>query len=125
MDEPTLDNISGDSVEVSRAAVRNISANVAGVQMSAVQSLTAAQASLQQSAAAFVRAQQVSVQSGVVGVAVGREVAVENASAFLLLAPSVTGNVKAVITLRTALALGFGFYLGRKITRIMGRLLKR
>jgi hypothetical protein len=43
----------------------------------------------------------------------------------LLLSPSVSGNVQAVITVRTAFAFGLGFFCGRQVLRLVGRLVGR
>jgi hypothetical protein len=57
--------------------------------------------------------------------AMGASVSAENCRMVFLCSPSVSGNVQALITPRTAFALGVGFFFGRQVVRLAGRLLKR
>jgi hypothetical protein len=124
MDEPPLESISSERVEVYRSAVGSISAGTVDLRQSAVRSLTAAQAELDRSVAGVIRGERVSLRNSFAAGAVAREVAVEDASTLFLISPSVTGNVRAVFTLPAALALGFGFFWGRWLAKAIGRRLR-
>jgi hypothetical protein len=121
VEQPPFEEISSERVEVSRSAVAAISAENVDVQMSAVQSVMAGQARLQQSLVGTAQGENVSVRGGLLVGAVGKDISVENTRVLFLLSPSVSGNVRAVFTLPTALALGVGFFLGRRLARAVSR----
>ena len=109
-------------VNVGRSAVRSISAASAVVKQSAVQRLTADVVDADNSAFGVVNASTVDLDESAAGFVAGDYVKVENSSVFILLAPRVSGDVKAVLTLPAAFALGAGYYLAR---RLMMRLSRR
>ena len=74
------------------------------------------------SAFGVVNASTVDLDESAAGFVAGDYVKVENSSVFILLAPRVSGDVKAVLTLPAAFALGAGYYLAR---RLMMRLSRR
>ena len=125
MDQPPLESISSERVEVSRSAVGSISAGAVDLRLSAVRSLTAAQAELRQSAVGVIRGERVSLRKSFAVGTIAKEVAAEDASTVFLISPSVTGNVRAVFTLPGAFALGFGFFWGRWLAKTIGRRLRR
>jgi hypothetical protein len=55
----------------------------------------------------------------------GAGISAENCRTVFLCSPSVSGNVQALITPRTAFALGAGFFLARRLARLGGRFLRR
>ena len=61
------------------------------------------------SAIGVVNASTFEVKESAVGVVAGDYVRVEESRVFVLLAPRVSGNVKAVLTLPAAFALGAGY----------------
>lgn len=102
-------------VNVGRSAVRSIHAASAVVQQSAVQRLTADVVDADNSAFMTVNASTVDLDESAAGVVAGDYVKIENSRVFILLAPRVSGNVKAVLTLPAAFALGAGYYFARRL----------
>ena len=102
-------------VDVGRSGVRNLNAAAAHVQQSAVQRLTADTVDAENSVFGIVNASTVEMEGGTAGVIAGDYVKIENSSVFVLLAPRVSGNVKAVLTLPAAFALGAGYYFARRL----------
>lgn len=98
---------------VGRSAIGQLHANVAHVEQSAVQRLTAQSIEASGSALGIVNGTTVELKESAVGVAAGDYVRVEDSRVFVLLAPRVSGNVKAVLTLPAAFALGAGYFLAR------------
>ena len=125
MGQPPFESISSEKDEVYQSAVGSISAGAVDLRLSAVRSLTAAQAELDRSAAGVIRGERVSLRTSFAPGAVAREAAVEGTSTLFLISPSVTGNVRAVFTLPSAFALGFGFFWGRWLAKTIGRRLRR
>lgn len=109
-------------VNVGRSAVRSLNAATATVEQSAVQRLTADVVDAQNSAFGSVHASTVDLDESAAGFVAGDYIKVENSSVFILLAPRVSGNVKAVLTLPAAFAMGAGYYFAR---RLMMRLSRR
>lgn len=109
-------------VNVGRSAVRSINAASASVKQSAVQRLQADVVEAENSAIGAVNASTVELEESAAGIVAGDYIKVENSSVFILLAPRVSGNVKAVLTLPAAFALGAGYYFAR---RLMMRLSRR
>jgi hypothetical protein len=65
----------------------------------------------------MVHASTIELKQSAVGVAAGDYVRVEDSRVLLLLAPRVSGNVRAVLTLPAAFALGAGFFLARWLVK--------
>lgn len=120
-----IDSVTGERVEVHQSAIRSLNAASAHVHQSAVQQLTGESVTVQQSMVLRTRGNDVSLRECMALGALGGSISAENCRTVLLLSPSVSGNVQAVITPRTAFALGVGFFFGRHVLRLAGRLLGR
>jgi hypothetical protein len=119
-----INNITGERVEVSQSAVRSLNAARANLHQSAVQQMAGESVTIEQSAVLRVRGNDVSLRQCAALGAMGMSVSAENCRTVFLCSPSMSGNVQAVITPRAAFALGLGFFLGRRVVRLAGRLLK-
>jgi hypothetical protein len=108
-------------VNVGRSAVRSLDAASAVVQQSAVQHLEADVVDADSSAFGSVRASTVDLDESAAGFIAADYVKVENSRVFVLLAPRVSGNVKAVLTLPAAFALGAGYYFARRLMMGLSR----
>lgn len=105
------------TVHLGRSAVRNISAGTANLEQSAVQRLSADQVYAQNSAIGVNNASTVEIRESAVGIAAGDYIRIEESRVLVLLAPRVSGNVKAVLTVPSAFALGAGFFVARQLAR--------
>ena len=109
-------------VNVGRSAVRNLNATSAHVEQSAVQRLTAESVVAANSAMGVVNATNADLHESAIGVVAGDYVKVEESRVFILLAPRVSGNVKAFLTLPAAFAFGAGYFVARRLAgAIFGR----
>jgi hypothetical protein len=108
-------------VHVGRSAVRSRNAASAVVQQSAVQHIEADVVDADNSAFGSVRASTVDLDESAAGFIAADYVKVENSRVFVLLAPRVSGNVKAVLTLPAAFALGAGYYFARRLMMGLSR----
>ena len=120
-----VNSVTGERVEVSQSVVRSLSAGRANVQQSVVQRLASENATIEESVVLQVRGSDVSLRECSALGAMGARVSAEGCRTVFLCAPSVRGNVQALVTPRTAFALGLGFFFGRQVMRLAGRLLKR
>jgi hypothetical protein len=94
------------------------------VTQSAVQNLFAADADLRWSNVGSVKGDRVSLTQGGALLVAGREVSTDGVYVGLLVTPSLRGgNVRPVLTVPSAFALGAGFFFGRWLVRSVGRLL--
>ena len=82
------------------------------MQQSAVQRLTAETVDAENSAFGVANASTLELEESAVGVAAGDYVKVEDSRVLVLLAPRVSGNVKAFVTLPAAFAFGAGYFRG-------------
>jgi hypothetical protein len=98
---------------VDRTAVNQLSAGLAEVSWSAVQQLTADTVNANNSAFGIAKGATLELKQSAAALVTGDYVRVEDSAVFLLLAPRVSGNVKALITVPAALALGAGIVLTR------------
>jgi hypothetical protein len=108
-------------VNVGRSAVRSLSAASAVVEQSAIQRLEADVVDADSSAFGSVHASTVDLDESAAGFIAADYVKVENSRVFVLLAPRVSGNVKAVLTLPAAFALGAGYYFARRLMMGLSR----
>ena len=120
-----INNVTGERVEVLQSAVRSLSASRANVHQSVVQRLDGESVTVEESIVLRARGNDVSLRECMSLGAMGASVSAENCRMVFLCSPSVSGNVQALITPRTAFALGVGFFFGRQVVRLAGRLLKR
>ena len=110
------------TLNIGRSAVRSLHAANARVDRSAIQRLVAETAELENSAVGFVNAATVEVEESAAGIVAGDYVKIEDSKVFVLLAPRVSGNLKTVITLPVAFAIGAGFFVAG---RLAGAVLSR
>jgi hypothetical protein len=115
MAENAFDGFETNQVNVGRSAVRSLNATIANVDRSAIQQLTAETVHAQNSAMGMVNAATVELRESGAAVIASDYVRIEDGSAFLLLAPRVSGNVRAVLTLQAAFAFGAGYYVARRL----------
>jgi len=116
----------GEPVEMNETAATHVEGGQVWMKQSAARSVQASALRLEGSAAGFVRAGMVDAHESAIGIAVAREMKLDQVSTPLLvaqqveakelqtvvlLAGQVRGQVKAVLTPLTALAVGAGFAL--------------
>ncbi len=104
-----------DRVVVGKSAVRNLTAAAADVERSAVQRVTAETLVANQSLIGTANASTTELKDSTAGVVAGDYVRVEQSKVVVLLAPRVSGNVNAVLTLPAAFALGAGYFFARQV----------
>jgi hypothetical protein len=122
MAENTFDGLEPGHVNVGRSAVRSLHATTANVEQSAVQRLTAETLHAENSALGVVNGSTIEIKESVAGAVAGHYVRVEDANVFFLIAPRVSGNVRAVLTLQAAFAFGAGYFVARQVaSRLFGR----
>jgi len=102
-------------VNVGRSAVRNLNATIAHVEQSAVQRLTAETVEASSSAFGIANAATFEVKESAIGIAAGDYIKIEESRVLVLLAPRVSGNVKAFLTLPVAFAFGAGYFVARRL----------
>ena len=115
MSENAFNGFESSQVNVGRSAVRNVNATVANIEQSAVQQLTAETVQAENSAMGMVNAATVELRASAAAVVASDYVRIEDGSVFLLLAPRVSGNVRAVLTLQAAFAFGAGYFVARRL----------
>jgi hypothetical protein len=115
MAEDTFDGIESGQVNVGRSAVRNLRATIANVERSAIQRLTAETVHAENSAMGMVNGSTVELKNSAAAVVASDYVRIEEGSTFLLIAPRVSGNVRAVLTLQAAFAFGAGYFVARRL----------
>lgn len=103
------------SARVERSAVRSLNAQSASLDRSAVQRMSSEAVTARNSAFGVVQTSTVELHESAAGAVFGDYVRAENSSIALLIAPRVSGNVKAVITLPVAFAFGFGYFFARRL----------
>jgi uncharacterized protein (DUF169 family) len=106
-----------DPTRVGGSAVRQLTANVAHVERSAVQRLSAQSVDAANSAVGVANAATIELRNSAAGVAAGDYIRIEESKVFVLLAPRVSGNVKAVLTLPAAFAIGAGYFFARWLAK--------
>jgi hypothetical protein len=124
MQEPPLDDMPPERLEIAQSAVRSLSGGQVIVTQSAIQNLVAAEADIRQSSVGSAKGERISLRDGVTLSLTAREVSAQGARVGLLVTPSLRGDVRPVLTVQSAFALGAGFFFGRWIVRSIGRLFK-
>ncbi len=115
-----------ERLDISQSAVRVLSGGQVNVTQSAMQNVFAADIQVSQSPVGSIRGERVSLTQGGALLVVGREVSAGDAYVGFLVTPSLRdGNVKSVLTVPTAFALGAGFFFGRWLVKSVGRLFGR
>ncbi len=102
---------------VDRSAVRSLHAASANIERSAIQRLQAESVNARNSAMGMVNASTAEMHESAAAVVAGDYVRVDESSVFLLMAPRVSGNVRAFITLPAAFAFGAGYFVMRSLVR--------
>jgi hypothetical protein len=102
-----------ERLHVDRTAVNRLSAGSAEVDRSAVQTLSAESVTAGNSAFVIAKGATLELRQSAAGLVTGDYVRVDESAVLFLLAPRVSGNVKALITVPAALALGAGIVLTR------------
>ena len=115
MSENAFEGFEPGEINVGRRAVRSLNATVANVERSAIQRLTAETVYAENSAIGMVNASTVELKDGVAAIIASDYVRIEDGSTFLLIAPRVSGNVRAVVTLQAAFAFGAGYFVARRV----------
>ncbi len=105
--------------EIRGAVVGEVRGREVEIEQSAVRSVAAEEIEAEQSAFAFVRAKRVRMAESAAAVVVARTVEAADLRALFVLSPSVRGNVRTLFDLRTALAAGAGFFLARRMLRLV------
>ena len=83
-----------------------------------MQHLLAAEADIRQSSVGSAKGERVSISQGLTSPSSGREVSAEGARIGLLVTPSLRGNVRPLLTVQSAFALGAGFFFGRWLVEV-------
>jgi hypothetical protein len=115
MADNVFDGFETGQVNVGRSAVRSLNATIANVDQSAIQRLTAETVHAESSAVGVVNGSTIELRESAAAVVAGDYVRIEDGSVFLLLAPRVSGNVRAVLTLQAAFAFGAGYFVARRV----------
>jgi hypothetical protein len=115
------DDFENERLMVGRSAVRQLNASVARIEQSAVQRLAAETVTASNSAFGVANAATFEVKDSAVGIAAGDYVRVDESRVFILLAPRVSGNVRAVLTPAAAFALGAGFVIAKAAVAVLAR----
>jgi hypothetical protein len=109
-------------VNVGRSFVRNLHAATAQVEQAAIQRMSSDTVNARQSAIGVLNSSTAELRDSAAGVVAGDYVRVEESRVFLLLAPRVSGNVRAFLTLPAAFAFGAGYFVARSIaSRLFSR----
>jgi hypothetical protein len=106
-------------VNIDRSAVRQVNAANVRLEQSAVQRLNAEYGQLSRSAAASVSASTVELRDSAVALAIADYARVEDSRVLVLLAPRVSGNVRAVISPASAFAIGAGMFVAARVLSIL------
>jgi hypothetical protein len=118
-----FDRAGGDplegEVEVRGSALGDVRAHEVEIEQSAVRSVEADHIEVEQSALVLGRADSVQIDRSAVVALVGRDVSAGDVRTVVLLSPSVRGNIRTLLDLRTAFAMGAGFFLARAALRMV------
>jgi hypothetical protein len=118
------ENVFADGYEaahltVDRSAVKSLQAGSVAMDRSGVQRLTADTVKAERAGFGIVNASTAELSQCAAGVIAGDYVKVEESRVFILLAPRVSGNVKAFLTLPAAFAFGAGYFIARRLAAAM------
>lgn len=122
-DEP--ERIHAEQARIERSGVRSLQADEAHLDRSAVQRLQANSANLDHSAAAMVTAEHATIRQSAAGVVVTKSAACDQVRTGILVSPVVRGDVHTWLDMRTAVAIGFGFLLGKVVLDIVRGTIRR
>lgn len=113
------DSVVAGEVSVRASAVRSVSGGDVEIGQSAVRSVQAETAAIDNSAMMAASAGQLSVSNSRVGVLAGRTVDARSVRTLLLIAPRVRGEVRTLIDWKSALAVGAGIVVTRRLLRAL------
>ncbi len=114
------DSIVAGEVSVRATAVRSISAGEVDIKQSAVQRVTGDDIEIEQSSVALVTGARIELEGGSSFVVVGRDIHMKKVNTVLLLAPRVRGEVRTVFDWKSAVAVGVGVVLTRRLLKLLG-----
>ena len=103
------------NVNVARSAVRLLNANIADIEQSAIQKLSADDVQAHESALGIVNSSTAELHQSSAAIVAADYAKVEESRVLVLLAPRVSGNVRAYITLPVAFAFGAGYFVARRL----------
>lgn len=121
MAENVQDGYQTGHVNVDRSALRSLNAATASIDRTAIQVLGAQAVTARNSAMGVVHASTFEMAESAAGVVASDYAKVENSRVAVLIAPRVSGNVHAVITLPAAFAFGFGYFFARRLAGFLFR----
>lgn len=105
-------------IDLHGSAAGDVYAHGVEIVQSAVRSVFAERVEIEQGAVFSVRADRVKMDRSASVLVAAHEVEAQDVRAILLLTPRLRGNVEALIDLRTAVAIGAGFFLARASLRL-------
>ncbi len=109
-------DVSADHVTIDRTAVGGtIRSAVADVDRTAVRRLHATEATFNNSAVGVASFTRGTIRQSKAGVVAARSVACDEVNTLILASPVVRGEVRTLIDLRSAIAIGVGIALGRAL----------
>lgn len=113
------DSVVAGEVTVRASAVRSVSGGDVDIKLSAVQQVHGEEVEIEGAVVGYAGAQRMDVVEAQVLVATGRHMAARNVRALLLLAPRVHGDVRVLFDWKSALAVGAGIVLARRLLRLI------
>ena len=122
-DEPK--RIHADHARVEQSAIRWIDAEEVHADRSAIQRVQATSATLDHSAAGTVSANHATIRQSTVGAVVTRSAACDEVRTGILVSPVVRGDVHTWLDMRTAVAIGIGFFAGKLILDVVRGAIRR
>lgn len=91
------------------------------LEKAAIRRFRATAASVERSNVVVARVDRATISQSNVAVVAARSLALDEVKSVVLAAPVVRGEVHTLVDMRSALALGFGFALGRAVLRLFRR----
>jgi hypothetical protein len=110
-----VDEAEADHVTIAQSAVRSVDGEQVQLSRSAVRNLHATQLTAERSFIGVARVDQGTLRQSQAGVVAARSVACDQVRTFILASPVVRGEVRTLIDLRSAVAIGVGMALGRAL----------
>lgn len=114
-----------DEAEFSQTKAGRVDAEIARIERSAVRHVHATQVSMEKSAAWAIRSEHTTMRESHAGVVVTRSAASDQSRATVLIAPVVRGDVHTWLDLRTAFAVGVGFFVGKLVLDVLKSVARR
>lgn len=95
------------------------------IERSAIRRVTAEQVDIDRSAVGVATFDRGTIRQSDAGVIVGRSVAVDQVRAGILISPVVRGDVRTLLDIRSAVAIGFGMVLGKVVVSLLKSLVRK